>query len=188
MIPLGFEGWAEHVGGRGGGRERVWEIYSQKTGLAYGEQSWLTEHLDTHAQTQKHASISLDRSLSVLLVCSASWDNLIPPSVTFHTISQTAESPRLRSTLRYARLFQLLSGYFSFEVVDSLWTLCGGYGGEKRRVEAEELQTQCWVWCNDSAFSEPVQTLRCLSAHWCARRTDGRAGQERREERGLGCF
>lgn len=69
-------------------------------------------------------------------------------------------------------------------MVNSQWDCFVEVTEEKRRVDKDkqELHRQHCVYCNESTFSEPVQTPGCLSTHWCACRTNGRTGQDRTEQ------
>lgn len=162
MIPSSLEGWAPYVEGG------LWEIYS----LACGDQSWLTEHLETHTHTQ--ASISNDWFLSYPFFCLTLWHNEVhhvqPPSVSTENLSNC-----------WITVISSEAGtldFFNFEVVTlALKRLTPR--GRKR------YGRQRCVYCNELAFSEPVQTLRCQSTRLCACKTERRARQERG---GWGCF
>lgn len=142
--PLGLPG----LDGEGRERGSVWKIYSQKKGLAYGEESWLTEHLDTNTKTCINQPWQL--SLLTFHYFSSAWcpetkscttfnpcqchltENLSNCWITQSVISSEANSGALD-------FFLLWSGYFSFEVVNSPWALFVDVMEEKQRVDKEEL-------------------------------------------------
>lgn len=170
--PPGLRGLGWVCGGVG--TERVWEIYSQKTGLAYGEQSWLTEHLSTHTNTQMGINQLRQISLTFHYFAPA-WHpetmNCTKFSPPQRRLTENLSNCRITQTVisRYSRLFQLWSGYISFEVVNSPWALWVEVTEERKRVDKKRTPytTLClvqWVgifWaCPDTRpFKYPLMCL-----------------------------
>ncbi len=187
MIPSGFEGWAECAWGGG---VCVGDLQSEN-GLAYWEQSWLTEHLNTHKHKNTHQSAST-HFFSILSIVSSALCPETTSCAKFNpchchrpncwiTCSVTASETHLGA----------LNFFHSAEVTLALkwWTPCGlsvwGCTVKRGLMKKSSIQR---VVSSAMSLHFPVQTLSCLSSHWCACGADGRAEQERREERGLGAF